>query len=1804
MKYTTKVFWLGRALGLAAAAVLVASGPAAAQAPAEVQPLQSSTNYTAGATLTVRCEIAFPAERQMLSLLWTPSLPAGWTLAETVTGDGGPEVDPDGLSIVFNAANLSANNPLVFHYTVNVPAGESGARVLAGVAEYQLDGMANPVPSSSSPPLVLADVSASQAAIGYIAGTPMTVTCRFVRPAGVTLYSLLWRPTFPSAAWQLLPGIAAVSGDGGPEVDPDGQAIVFQGDLSSTILTFSYTVLVPEGTTGLQTLDSVIEYQLGGMANPVETSAEPDPLTVLPMHTLEIVSPYGAGVPGVGITTNYYGTLLTNRMDATAADGVFQYGCAGWLLAGNEPSAGIGHECQLALTNHAVLTWVWGAPAVGERTVAEMENLTFQANMSYSQGTFQPRAVTFALDAASLAAGMTISADGAFSWMPSETQGGQSYPVTLTVTAAETGNQAFSASETFTIVVAEVNRAPVLGALSDQVADAQSTLTFTATATDPDLPGQTLRYSLDEASLALGMAIDAATGVFTWSPTAEQAGAGQSYTVAVTVTDDGALPAPLPAALSDTKSFTVGVVDSRGEHATEGYLQGRTARIDCTFTHPAEKTLLSLLWRPILPAGWSLLSVAGQAAPEIDANDGTIVFSGASADLNAPNPLIFSYWVSVPAGVTGPQTIRAEAEYQTVGMANPLTVAIFPDPLPVPELHTYEIVSVEEHCVPAPGIYTNVHGAALSASVTAPFTEGTRTFACTGWSLSGGDPAAGEAHEVAFALNQDAVLTWQWVAPLITPAVSVDVTMDEDGAPIAWQTPAELAASEPYRSSLESGLLWTLKTPAANGNATAGGTGTAPAISYAPTADWSGSDAFEVQVADGLGGFDTVTVNVTVNPVNDAPVLAPIGDQRTDIFTPLTFTATATDTESNALTFSLDQASKDAGMQIDPASGVFTWTPTAEQAGAAFATFSVTVTVTDDGTVPDNQSDSETFVITLDSSRATHAVSGYVAGQTMTVACAFAYPAEGRQVLSLLWRPELPDGWTVVAASGDGQPVYEPSDGALVFFGEDLQDNNPVVFQYVVQVPEGTQGTNGIGGVIEYQLDGMANPSTVRAQPDPLPVPMLLTLPDLAVLDKTYDGLTNATVSAYGALSGLMDGHTDVSLVTTSSGAFFDTPEVGQEKRVVVYGLALEGADASWYAISTQVVAAAVTQAVLTVTADAQTKVYGETNPELNFQYSGFVNGEDATVLDTPPTVATDVTTTTGVGTHAGAITVGGGADNNYAFVYVPADFTITPLAVTVTAEAQTKTYGAADPELTYTVAPALIGTDAFTGALARAPGEDVGTYAIGQGTLALSGNYDLAYAGADLTITKLAVAVTADAQTKTYGAADPELTYTVTPALIGGDAFTGALARAPGEDVGTYAITQGTLALSGNYDLAYAGADLTITRLAVTVTAAAQTKTYGAANPELTYTVAPALIGGDAFAGALTREPGENVGTYAITQGTLALSGNYTIAYVAGTLTITPMVLTVGGSFTVAEKVYDGTTAATIDVNALTLITPVDGDDVALNAVAAFADKLVGEGKPVTLIDTSALTGADAGNYTLSLETAPTGTGNILFPAVSASHECNGYRSPSSGVAVSCSFTCPAGETLISLVWRPILPTGWTLLAASGDGAPTLGGEGTSIVFAGPFTQDPVVFTYTVVVPGNQAVTNHLSADVEFELAGMSGSSLVAENLPGRLLVKRYHSADYQEPFWVIDVYEANKFMSLYRAPGYTFSALALDNFVGTTTPDSENVTDGRHSADTAFPPWKIDTTEASRVMYYYRSGGYHVSETIQTPDGYAPGL
>ena len=153
----------------------------------------------------------------------------------------------------------------------------------------------------------------------------------------------------------------------------------------------------------------------------------------------------------------------------------------------------------------------------------------------------------------------------------------------------------------------------------------------------------------------------------------------------------------------------------------------------------------------------------------------------------------------------------------------------------------------------------------------------------------------------------------------------------------------------------------------------------------------------------------------------------------------------------------------------------------------------------------------------------------------------------------------------------------------------------------------------------------------------------------------------------------------------------------------------------------------------------------------------------------------------------------------------------------------------------------------------------------------------------------KRSLTVTPDAgQHKAYGATDPGLTYSITNgALFGSDSFSGALTRDPGENVGLYNITQGTLSLgtaAGNYDLTFTtGVEFEITKRAITVTADAKMKTYGDADPTLTYEVTSgSLFGSDSLSGALTRDPGENVGLYDITQGTLVLSANYDLTYVA----------------------------------------------------------------------------------------------------------------------------------------------------------------------------------------------------------------------------------------------------------------------------------------------------------------------------------
>lgn len=67
-------------------------------------------------------------------------------------------------------------------------------------------------------------------------------------------------------------------------------------------------------------------------------------------------------------------------------------------------------------------------------------------------------------------------------------------------------------------------------------------------------------------------------------------------------------------------------------------------------------------------------------------------------------------------------------------------------------------------------------------------------------------------------------------------------------------------------------IKWSVGTPPANGSAEIDGRGKRRRISYVPNADWNGTDSFVVSIQDDAGGESLLTVQVNVQPQNDAPL--------------------------------------------------------------------------------------------------------------------------------------------------------------------------------------------------------------------------------------------------------------------------------------------------------------------------------------------------------------------------------------------------------------------------------------------------------------------------------------------------------------------------------------------------------------------------------------------------------------------------------------------------------------------------------------------------------------------------------------------------------------------------------------------------------------------------------------------------------------------------------------------------------------------------------------------------------------------
>ena len=321
----------------------------------------------------------------------------------------------------------------------------------------------------------------------------------------------------------------------------------------------------------------------------------------------------------------------------------------------------------------------------------------------------------------------------------------------------------------------------------------------------------------------------------------------------------------------------------------------------------------------------------------------------------------------------------------------------------------------------------------------------------------------------------------------------------------------------------------------------------------------------------------------------------------------------------------------------------------------------------------------------------------------------------------------------------------------------------------------------------------------------------------------------------------------------------------------------------------------------LTAKVNDASRVYGDNNPAFNITYSGFINGDNESVITTKPTVTTTATASSNVGTYP--VSISGGVAQNYTLKYETGTLTITKAALEVSVNDATKVYGSENPVFTLNYSglknnetkPSWEKSPTFSTVADKK--SDVGSYQVSVDCSATNYNITKNNPG-KLTITPATLTIKANNASRLYFDADPEYTYVAT-GFLNGDTDA-SFTQAPKfktnatatSNVGTYTITPYG-AESRNYNVIYETGNLTITKRVLTATADAISREYGENNPpfsisydgfvnnenESTLDVIPSVT--------TPATPTSNVGTY-----TISLNGgsaiNYNLTLKSGILTIT----------------------------------------------------------------------------------------------------------------------------------------------------------------------------------------------------------------------------------------------------------------------------------------------------------------------------
>jgi large repetitive protein len=792
-------------------------------------------------------------------------------------------------------------------------------------------------------------------------------------------------------------------------------------------------------------------------------------------------------------------------------------------------------------------------------------------------------------------------------------------------------------------------------------------------------------------------------------------------------------------------------------------------------------------------------------------------------------------------------------------------------------------------------------------------------------------------------------------------------------------------------------------------------------LTYVPAVNENGAKTFTVTASDGGLSSAAATVTLTLAAVNDAPTLAAIAvsgtEDTTFIFAAADFTGGYSDIESTALA-SITVATLPAtgllklsgtnvtASQVIPAAnlGNLTYVPAANENGAK--TFTVTAS---DGTA---SSTATTVTMTLaavnDAPTLTSIANQTTLSGTATAALAFT-----------VGDVETAPGSLGMTATSDNL-TFVPNVN-IVLGGSGAARTvtvTPVAGQSGTATIMLTVTDEGALTATSSFTVTLLNTAPVVATPIPDQAGVYGTAFSYAFPANTFTDIDAGDALTY-TVGTLPAGITFNATTRTFSG----TPTAPSSTSVTV-----TATDNLGLAVSNAFVLT-IAKAPLTITADAKTKVYGAASPALTATLTGFVNGENlgTSGVTGAASVTTTATNASGVGSATLTAAIGTLGSANYTFAtFTDGTLTITKAPLSVTADAKTKAYGAANPALTATITGYVNGeTSAVvsgTPALSTVanPTSSVGGYAITAaiGTLT-SANYSFGLVDGSLTVTKAPLTVTADDKTRTSGAADPTFTATLTgfvngetSAVVTGAATFSSTAT-PTSAAGTYPITPaiGTLTAANYAFTTFANGTLTVSQTSQTLTfGALANKTYGDA----------------AFSVSATTSSGLTP-SYSIVSGPATLSGSTVTITGAGTVVVrasqagdgsflaaTP----VDQSFTVAKRTpaidlgglsatYDGTPK-----NVTVRTSPSDLTYTLTYAGGATAPSNAGSYAVVATVNSANVAGSASGTLVIAPATQSVSFG-ALPPGITVGSPFTLNATASSGLPVT--LTIVSGKASIA---------------------------------------------------------------------------------------------------------------------------------------------------------------------------------------------